>query len=489
MRIRRVSLAVTALLVLAAPLICAEPSWRDATRDVYLDGVLDRGIQVFFESDTHRAALVSPRGDDAFVLDRDAGTLFAVPRSAFRLATDGAGAELDAAAKPDPLGRFQKVDTVAMTFAAGGHVYLIARHQGVSGEIDEAKLWETVPVWKRLSDAYTPETDVVAGLKRIAAPVRLTAVFGTWCGDSKEFVPRLVKAVHDAGNPKVSLRLVALDLDFRRPADVIQGRRIINVPTILVDRADGTEIGRFTETPAGDSIESDVLAIVNGSPRPHLGRYERGPEIARGTYVYRDGSGAEQGRERWFLYAGKEGGRIVHSTIESGDRTTEVFQGSADDGRLKFAEITRRQGEGVMRARYWLDGDTLTGSLRGREAGILKQDLVVPPSFAFASPAIAAAALATPVAPSPDASSDVVCYVAPETFASPMGSTCVVTYRTAGSETVRVPAGEFRATHIARQSANEASDWWFHPDLNVPVRGQILGGAEYVLASLEVGKK
>ncbi len=39
-----------------------------------------------------------------------------------------------------------------------------------------------------------------------------------------------------------------------------------------------------------------------------------------------------------------------------------------------------------------------------------------------------------------------------------MGSTCVVTSRTAGSETVRVPAGEFRATHIARQSANEASD-------------------------------
>ncbi|MFY9551557.1 MAG: hypothetical protein WAU32_10430, partial [Thermoanaerobaculia bacterium] len=99
-----------------------------------------------------------------------------------------------------------------------------------------------------------------------------------------------------------------------------------------------------------------------------------------------------------------------------------------------------------------------------------------------------AAALGGQPAASPDASSDVVCYVAPETFASPLGSTCVVTYRTAAAEAVRVPAGEFRATHVARQSASEVSDWWLHPDLNVPVRGQVLGGMEYVLASLEIKK-
>jgi hypothetical protein len=155
-------------------------------------------------------------------------------------------------------------------------------------------------------------------------------------------------------------------------------------------------------------------------------------------------------------------------------------------GRLEFAEITRRQGEGVMRARFWVEGDTLTGSLRGREAGILKQDLVVPPSFAFASPAIAAAGWVGDGSGAPGTASDVVCYVAPESFASPLGSTCVVTYRVAGREPVKVPAGSFRATHVARQSGTEASDWWLHPQLGVPVRGQILGGLEYVLEKLEV---
>ncbi len=484
----RAWLSFLGFLALAAALSAAEPSWRDATRDVYVDGALDRSVQVFVNGATHRTALVSPRGDVAYVLDRETGALSSGPRGAFRLAPDTASAELDAAAKLEPAGRFQKVDSVATTFAAGGHVYLIARHQGVSGEIGEGTLWDTVPVWKHLADAYVPDPAVVAGWKRVSTPVRVTAVFGTWCGDSKEFVPRLVKTLYEADNPKISLRLVALDSDFRRPAEVIQGRRIINVPTILVDKPDGTEIGRFTETPAGDSVEGDVLTILNGTPRSHPGRYERGPEIARGTYVYRDAAGAEQGRERWILYAGKDRGRLVQSTIETGDLTTEVFQGTGADGRLDFAEITRRQGEGVMRARYWLDGDTLTGSLRGREAGILKQDLVVPPSFAFASPAIAAAALGGQPAATPESGSDIVCYVAPETFSAPLGSTCIVTYRSAGAETVRVPAGEFGATHLARQSGSEASDWWFHPDLNVPVRGQVYGGLEYTLASLEVRK-
>jgi hypothetical protein len=51
---------------------------------------------------------------------------------------------------------------------------------------------------------------------------------------------------------------------------------------------------------------------------------------------------------------------------------------------------------------------------------------------------------------------------------------------------VKTPAGEFRTTHLARQSGAEASDWWIHPDLGIPVRGQIVGGLEYVLTSLEL---
>jgi hypothetical protein len=131
-------------------------------------------------------------------------------------------------------------------------------------------------------------------------------------------------------------------------------------------------------------------------------------------------------------------------------------------------------------------GRDLTGRLRGKEAGILQQDLVLPPSFAFSAPAIAASGWMG-IAAASGATSQLVCYVAPSGFQSPLGTTCVVTHRVAGEEAVKTPAGEFQATHLARQSGDEASDWWIHPELGIPVRGQIVGGMEYVLSSLEMG--
>ncbi len=110
----------------------------------------------------------------------------------------------------------------------------------------------------------------------------------------------------------------------------------------------------------------------------------------------------------------------------------------------------------------------------------------MPASFAFASPAIAAAGwVGEPGLSAEAASTDIVCYVAPESFASPLGSTCIVTYRASGREAVKVPAGEFSAIRVARQSGAETFDWWLDPELGVPVRGQLVGGMEYVLASLE----
>ena len=184
------------------------------------------------------------------------------------------------------------------------------------------------------------------------------------------------------------------------------------------------------------------------------------------------------------MFSRPDGGRLVKSRIETEDLVVEVFQGTDAAGKLKFAEITKRQGESVSRARFFIEGDTLLGRLRGKEAGILEQNLVLPPQFAFATPAIATSGWMGLAAASGSPSSQVVCYVAPSGMDSPLGTTCVVTHRIAGEEAVKTPAGEFKTTRLARQSGAEASDWWIHPDLGIPVRGQVVGGMEYVLSSL-----
>jgi hypothetical protein len=473
-----------ALLIFSTNVAFAEgPTWRDSTRDVYVNGHLDRAVKVFSADSGKKTAVLLPGARKALLLDREASTFSVVPRKAFSMTPDGAGAELAADAAPKSGGAFQKVDASGSILSWKGKTVLVSRHQGLVGDVTEGALFGAVPVWRQLMDAYTPVPAAVAAIGKESRPITMTVVFGTWCGDSKEFVPRVLKTVHAAANPNVSVKLVALDNEFLRPPDVIARWRVINVPTVIVESA-GIEVGRITETPAAKTMEEDVAAILAGKPGEHPGRYERGPELARGTYLYRDASG-KRGEERWTLFAREDGGRLVRSRIDTGDLILEVFQGTDANGKLKFAEITKRQGEAVERSRFFVEGDHLTGRLRGKEAGILQQDLVLPPSFAFSAPAIAASGWMGLAAAS-GATSQLVCYVAPSGFDSPLGTTCVVTHRVAGEEAVKTPAGEFRTTRLARQSGTEASDWWIHADLGIPVRGQVVGGLEYELTSLQL---
>jgi hypothetical protein len=482
-RSRPVLVLLAGLFALALPLLADEPAWHDSTRDVYVNGHLDRAAQVLSADAGKKLAVLLPGAKKALVLDREAGTFATVPRKAFAFTPDGSAADLGAGTEHKAAGVLQKVDAGSTILTWKGKTILIARHQGLVGDVTEADLFATVPVWRRLMDAYEPAPAAIAAAAAEKRDVTMTVVLGSWCGDSKEFVPRVLKMLHRAANPRIRVKLVALDNQFLHPQEVIASRRIINVPTVILESG-GREIGRITETPATATMEDDVVAILAGKPPEHNGRYERGPELARGTYVYRDAAG-KRGEESWTIFAAKEGGRLVWSRIDTGEHVVEVFQGTDAAGKLKFAEITKRQGEAVSRARFFIDGETLLGRLRGKEAGILEQNLVMPPQFAFATPAIATSGWMA-VAASGPATSQVVCYVAPAGMESPLGTTCVVTHRVAGEEAVRTPAGEFRATHLARQSGDEASDWWIHPELGIPVRGQIVGGMEYELSSLVV---
>ena len=75
-------------------------------------------------------------------------------------------------------------------------------------------------------------------------------------------------------------------------------------------------------------------------------------------------------------------------------------------------------------------------------------------------------------------------YLAPQEFDRAMGTLATTSCEAKSEETVRVPAGEFRARHVIRKTDKEISEWWLHPKLGVPVRG-MAGGIEYVLTSIE----
>jgi thiol-disulfide isomerase/thioredoxin len=109
--------------------------------------------------------------------------------------------------------------------------------------------------------AYNPNGDVLIALKDQIRGIKCTIILGTWCGDSKEQVPRFFKIMDQLGNPFEELNIIAVDRNKEAPGLSIKEQyKIEKVPTFIFYRGDA-EIGRIIETPK-ESLEKDLLEIV-----------------------------------------------------------------------------------------------------------------------------------------------------------------------------------------------------------------------------------
>jgi hypothetical protein len=105
--------------------------------------------------------------------------------------------------------------------------------------------------------------------------------------------------------------------------------------------------------------------------------------------------------------------------------------------------------------------------MRGSASGVVSQTLEVPERLFLSSPSIAGQGFMQTQATE---RYQIPSYLAPQEFDRAMGLLATASCETKGEETVRVPAGEFRARHVVRKTDRETSEWWVHSQLGVPVR-------------------
>lgn len=90
---------------------------------------------------------------------------------------------------------------------------------------------------------------------------------GSWCGDSRREVPRMLKILQYAGVDTNALSIIFVDnspLAYKQsPQHEERGKNIHRVPTFIVYNG-STEIGRIVESPVA-SLEKDLLAILQQS--------------------------------------------------------------------------------------------------------------------------------------------------------------------------------------------------------------------------------
>lgn len=464
------------ILCLGSPVLAGD--WRESTRDVYVDGVMDRGAQVFLHEG--RFAVRSENFRRAVVCDEESLAVSFFGRG--ELQVDDLPTTATASAEPRPAegATCVRVDERTYLLQASGHSILVAPHQGRGGEITLDELWQTVPSWRSLSESYEGDEEVVAALRKIDRDVTLTVAFGTWCGDSKHYVPQIVKALKEADNPHLTLHLLSLQRGFAAPLGYAQEHALTNVPTMLVTSGD-TELGRVVETPASESFEADLVAILAGEPNVHQGRWSRDRLLRRGVYRHQNAEGVS-GTEEWEIWAdGDE--QLLHSRLRLAGRETEVWQGLDVDGVPSFIEITRREGEVHSRSRHWLEDGKLRAVTRGT-SGIVDQDVELPDAWVLLLPSTPALGRLSERC----AGGKVELPALVLRGAGGGGAVRLepVEVESDGAEEVSTPFGPRSASGVDLRRGGESSHWWVDAETGLPLKGE-LGGETFVLTELVEG--
>jgi tetratricopeptide (TPR) repeat protein len=119
---------------------------------------------------------------------------------------------------------------------------------------------------------YTIDATSTQQLKPLLQNKRMEIFLGTWCGDSRREVPRMLKVLQTAGMDTTQLTLIFVDNSShaykQSPQHEEKGKNIHHVPSFII-YDEKKEIGRIIETPVV-SLEKDLLAILQQqSYQPH----------------------------------------------------------------------------------------------------------------------------------------------------------------------------------------------------------------------------
>lgn len=110
---------------------------------------------------------------------------------------------------------------------------------------------------------YNPDEAVTDQLNSFLTNLKIKIVLGTWCGDSREFVPAFLKILDFIKFPEENLEMICVDRKKKGFGNEVDNLEINFVPTFIFYRGDN-EIGRIIELP-NVTLESDFLEIVKNN--------------------------------------------------------------------------------------------------------------------------------------------------------------------------------------------------------------------------------
>lgn len=140
--------------------------------------------------------------------------------------------------------------------------FQVARAQNavLIGPVSVSEITENDHVFEVYINRYQPDPEAVNYLSTYTDSVEIWVFFGSWCRESRKYLPGLVKTLRQADNDKIAVRYIGVDVEKKFPAAFLNMHQIKYIPSVVVLKGNA-EIGRIVEKPR-KLIETDLVEIL-----------------------------------------------------------------------------------------------------------------------------------------------------------------------------------------------------------------------------------
>jgi thiol-disulfide isomerase/thioredoxin len=106
-----------------------------------------------------------------------------------------------------------------------------------------------------------PNDGILSKTKPLLKDKKITIVMGTWCGDSKRWVPYFSRMLDLMKYDEKNVEIIAINKKKMAKGIDMSKYHIERIPTFIVYDKSGKELGRIVESPA-KTLEEDLYEIL-----------------------------------------------------------------------------------------------------------------------------------------------------------------------------------------------------------------------------------
>lgn len=113
---------------------------------------------------------------------------------------------------------------------------------------------------------YVPEATALKALRENKDSIYIIGFGGTWCGDTKNILPKFFTLLDAAGYPQDRVTFLGVDHNKKTVQHLSETFNITNVPTFIVMR-NGKEVGRVVEYGKYGMFDKELGDIITASAK------------------------------------------------------------------------------------------------------------------------------------------------------------------------------------------------------------------------------